>query len=211
MPKSKKVYLCSACGYDFPKWNGQCPSCKEWGTLSDFSISKHKKNGDLKDKNHELDLPKNLIDQEISIMTKSLKNEEKEKHKTNNEKIAKSRITLGLLLNEYGEKNNLKVSDEEVKAEIQKQIQGMPGQEKMVLDYYQKNPNASKSLIGSIYEEKIITLIKSKIKLVIRNINTKEAEQIISAANKSNLDKTDTKKIRSPDKNKVKSKKISKK
>ena len=49
MPKSKKVYLCSACGNDFPKWNGQCPSCKEWGTLSDFSISKHKKNGDLKD------------------------------------------------------------------------------------------------------------------------------------------------------------------
>ena len=49
MPKSKKVYLCSACGDDFPKWNGQCPSCKEWGTLSEFSISKHKKNADLKD------------------------------------------------------------------------------------------------------------------------------------------------------------------
>ena len=49
MPKSKKVYLCSACGDDFPKWNGQCPSCKEWGTLSEFTISKHKKNGELKD------------------------------------------------------------------------------------------------------------------------------------------------------------------
>ncbi len=163
------------------------------------------------EKNHELDLPKNLIEHEISIMTQNLKDEDKEKHKLNNEKIAKSRIKLGLVLNEYGEKNNLKVTDEEVKAEIQKQIRGMPGQEKMVLDYYQKNPNASQSLKGSIYEEKIITLIKSKIKLVIRNINTKEAEQIISAANKSNLDKTDTKKIRSPDKNKVKSKKISKK
>ena len=163
------------------------------------------------EKNHELDLPKNLIEHEISIMTQNLKDKDKEKHKLNNEKIAKSRIKLGLVLNEYGEKNNLKVTDEEVKAEIQKQIRGMPGQEKMVLDYYQKNPNASQSLKGSIYEEKIITLIKSKIKLVIRNINTKEAEQIISAANKSNLDKTDTKKIRSPDKNKVKSKKISKK
>ena len=49
MPKSKKVYLCSACGDDFPKWNGQCPSCREWGTLSEFTISKHKKNGGLKD------------------------------------------------------------------------------------------------------------------------------------------------------------------
>ena len=49
MPKSKKVYLCSACGNDFPKWNGQCPFCREWGTLSEFTISKHKKNEDLKD------------------------------------------------------------------------------------------------------------------------------------------------------------------
>lgn len=42
--KTKTAYLCSACGDDFPKWNGQCPSCKEWGTLSEFKISA-KKNG----------------------------------------------------------------------------------------------------------------------------------------------------------------------
>ena len=63
-----------------------------------------------------------------------------------------------------------------MRAEIQKQIKTMPGQEKMVLDYYQKNPSASQSLKGSIYEEKIITLIKSKIRLEIKDINTKEAE-----------------------------------
>ena len=50
------------------------------------------------EKNHEVDLPQNLIDQEISIMTRNLKPEEKEKHKINNEKLAKSRIKLGLLL-----------------------------------------------------------------------------------------------------------------
>ena len=144
-------------------------------------------------------------------MTQSLKPEEKEKHKANNEKIAKSRIKLGLLLNEYGEANKLKVSDEEVRAEIQKQIKGMPGQEKMVLDYYQKNPSASQSLKGSIYEEKIITLIKSKIKLEIKSIDTKEAEKIISEFNKPNTAQANTKKIKSSDKNKVKSQKISKK
>ena len=153
----------------------------------------------------------NLIDQEIETMTQSLKPEEKEKHKANNEKIAKSRIKLGLLLNEYGEANKLKVSDEEVRAEIQKQIKGMPGQEKMVLDYYQKNPSASQSLKGSIYEEKIITLIKSKIKLEIKSIDTKEAEKIISEFNKPNTAQANTKKIKSSDKNKVKSQKISKK
>ena len=157
------------------------------------------------EKNHQVDLPQNLIDQEISIMTQNLKPEEKEKHKIKNEKLAKSRIKIGLLLNEYGEKNNLKVSDEEVKTEIQKQIRGMPGQEKMVLDYYQKNPSASQNLKGSIYEEKIINLIKSKIKLEIKNINSKEAEKIISSFN------TSTKKSTSADKNKAKLKKISKK
>ena len=166
---------------------------------------------DQVEKNHQLDIPQNLIDQEIAAMTKNLKKEDKEKHKNNNEKIAKSRIKLGLLLNEYGEKNKLKVSDDEVRSEIQKQIKGMPGQEKMVMEYYQKNPNASQSLKGSIYEDKIITLIKSKIKLEIKNINTKEAEKIITEFNKPNTSQPGTKKTKTQDKDKVKSKKISKK
>ena len=40
--KTKIVFLCSACGDDFPKWNGKCPSCKEWGTLSEFKVSSKK-------------------------------------------------------------------------------------------------------------------------------------------------------------------------
>ncbi len=140
------------------------------------------------EKNHQVDLPQNLIDQEILIMTQNLKPEEKEKHKSNNEKLAKSRIKLGLLLNEYGEKNNLKVSDEDVRSEIQKQIRGMPGQEKMILEYYQKNPSASQSLKGSLYEEKIIDLIKSKINLSVKEISISEAEKIISEFNKPNID-----------------------
>ena len=163
------------------------------------------------EKNHELNLPKNLIDQEISIMTKNLKEEEKEKHKINNEKIAKSRIKLGLLLNEYGEKNKLKVSDEEVRAEIQKQIKGMPGQEKMVLDYYQKNPSASQSLKGSLYEEKIIKLIKSKINLKTKEIEIKEAEKIISDFNQPNKGDKQINKNKSSVKDTTKSKKIRKK
>ena len=158
------------------------------------------------EKNHQVDLPQNLIDQEIAIMTRNLKPEEKEKHKSNNEKLAKSRIKLGLLLNEYGEKNNLKVSDEEVSNEIQKQIKGMPGQEKLVIDYYQKNPSASQSLKGSLYEEKIIDLIKSKINIVTKEINTKDAEKIIADFNKPNID-TEKSKTASPVKNKSKIKK----
>ena len=162
------------------------------------------------EKNHQVDLPQNLIDQEISIMTKNLKVNEKENHKINNENLAKSRIKLGLLLNEYGEKNNLKVSDEEVRNEIQKQIKGMPGQEKMIIDYYQKNPSAAQSLKGSLYEEKIIELIKSKINLTLKEINTKEAEKINTEFNKPNVD-TEKSKTTSPAKNKTILNKISKK
>ena len=163
------------------------------------------------EKIHQIDLPKNLVEQEIDLMTKNLKTEEKEKHKANNEKLAKSRIKLGLILNEIGEKNGIKVSDEEIRSEIQKQIKNMPGQEKMVVDYYQKNPSASQSLKGSLYEEKIINLIKTKIKLNIKEIDTKEAEKVIADFNKPNLENSQLNKTKSSQKDKLKSKKISKK
>tara|TARA_B110000444_G_scaffold205810_1_gene199132 strand:+ start:51 stop:1451 length:1401 start_codon:yes stop_codon:yes gene_type:complete len=136
------------------------------------------------EKLHNIELPKSLVDQEMHSMTHQLKKEEIEKNKAKNLKIAESRIKLGLILNEYGEKNNLKVSDEEVQGEVQKQIKGMPGQEKMVLDYYQKNPSAAQSLKGALYEEKILSLFKSKINLKKKYISTDEAEKIISKFNK---------------------------
>ena len=57
----------------------------------------------------------------------------------------------------------------------------MPGQQKKVLEYYQKNPSATVSLRGSIYEEKIINLIKQKSKQTKKTISIKEAEEIIKA------------------------------
>ena len=37
--KQKSVYVCSACGYRSPKWNGQCPDCGEWNTLEEELIT----------------------------------------------------------------------------------------------------------------------------------------------------------------------------
>ena len=73
----------------------------------------------------------------------------------------------------------------------------MPGQEKMVLEYYQKNPSASQSLKGSLYEEKIIDLIKTKINLNTKEIDTKEAEKVISNFNKPNIVKSQSTKTKS--------------
>jgi len=137
------------------------------------------------EKIHEIDLPDNLVQQELAIISQGLKKEDIEKNKKKSEKIAKKRIKLGLILNELGEKNNLKVEEDELKNEIQKQIQSMPGQQKQVLEYYQKNPSAAASLRGSIYEEKIINLIKGKSKQTKKTISLKEADLLIEAQHRS--------------------------
>lgn len=36
MAKRKVAYVCTQCGADFPKWQGQCAACGEWNTLSEF-------------------------------------------------------------------------------------------------------------------------------------------------------------------------------
>ena len=130
---------------------------------------------------HDVQLPDNLVQQELTIISQHLKKEDKEKNKKESEKIAKKRIKLGLILNELGEQNNLKVDEQELRNEIQKQVHSMPGQQKQVLEYYQKNPSATTSLRGSIYEEKIINLIKQKSKQIKKTISIKEAEEIIKA------------------------------
>ena len=131
------------------------------------------------EKLHDIDLPNNLVQQELALISQGLKKEDAEKNKKENEKIANKRIKLGLILNELGEKNNLKVVEQELKNEIQKQVQSIPGQQKQVLEYYQKNPSATASLRGSMYEEKIINLIKQKSKQTKKTISIKEADLLI--------------------------------
>lgn len=35
MAKEKVVFFCKECGYESPKWMGQCPGCKEWNSFSE--------------------------------------------------------------------------------------------------------------------------------------------------------------------------------
>ena len=153
------------------------------------------------EKLHTLDLPPNLVNQETKILTQNLKKEDIEKNKEKNEKIAKSRIKIGIILNEIAEKNNLKVNDEEIKNEIQKQIRSMPGQEKMIMDYYKKNSNAAASLKGALYEEKIIDLLRKKSKSTKKTVSLSEAEEIIKK--NANSNQVETKTVKNP-KNKKK-------
>ena len=40
--KIKTVYVCQECGYESPKWMGQCPNCNEWNTLEEEVIADKK-------------------------------------------------------------------------------------------------------------------------------------------------------------------------
>ena len=84
------------------------------------------------------EIPENLIEEEIKILSQGMSEEDAKKSKKNFEEIAKKRIKVGLILNEFGEQNKIKVTEQELQAEVQKQIRMMPGQEKMVMDFYQK-------------------------------------------------------------------------
>ena len=130
------------------------------------------------------EIPENLIEEEVKILSQGMDEAEAKKNKTKFTETAKTRIKTGLILNEFGEQNKVQVSEQEIQAEVQKQLRMMPGQEKMVMDFYQKNPSAVASLRGTVYEEKILNLIKEKAKPNKKEISKDEAEKILKEAHK---------------------------
>jgi len=177
------------------------------------------------------EIPENLVEQEVNILSQGMKEDEVKKNKKDFEKKAKERIKVGLILNAFGEQNKIHVHEHEIQTEIQKQLKMMPGQEKIVMDYYQKNPSATDSLRGTIYEDKIIELIKSKAKVNRKEISKEEAEKILKSAHEHSHDHkqgdshekakekktasttktTQSKKAKPSNKKSIKTKKVSKK
>jgi trigger factor len=130
------------------------------------------------------EIPENLIEEEVKILSQGMDEAEAKKNKAKFTETAKTRIKTGLILNEFGEQNKIQVSEQEIQAEVQKQLRMMPGQEKMVMDFYQKNPSAVASLRGTVYEDKILNLIKEKAKPNKKEISKDEAEKILKEAHK---------------------------
>ncbi|MDC1139896.1 trigger factor [Candidatus Pelagibacter sp.] len=137
------------------------------------------------------EIPSNLLEEEVKVLSQGMSEEDAKKSRKNFEGIAKKRIKVGLILNEFGEQNKIKVTEQEIQAEVQKQLRMMPGQEKMVMEFYQKNPSALASLRGTVYEEKIIDLIKTKAKPNKKEISKEEAEKILKEHQKKEHDHND--------------------
>ena len=155
------------------------------------------------------EIPENLLEEEIKILSQGMKDDDAKKNRKNFEDVATKRIKVGLILNEFGEQNKIKVTEQELQAEVQKQIRMMPGQEKMVMDFYQKNQSALASLRGTVYEEKIISAIKEKAKSNNKEVTKEEAEKILKESQKNQNEDLKEKKV--VKEKKVETKKLSSK
>ncbi len=133
------------------------------------------------------ELPDNLINEEIKMLTQGMKEDDIKKKKIFLKSEAEKRIKTGLFLSAFGEEKKIKVTEQEINAELAKQMGMMPGQEKIIQEYYQKNPAALNSLRGTIYEEKIINEIKKNGKAIKKEITKEQAEKILKEENENNL------------------------
>ena len=154
------------------------------------------------DKKYNFELPKSLLEDEIKNVEHTLVHEkmdelrakgEKFKHEHDHDNIkldnkdkkdaldiAKRRVKLALLLNKTGEENQIKVTQEELKFELEKQLRNYPGQEKNIRDFYQKNPNELIKLRGPVFEDKVIDLIKSKAKITTKTLSKDELVKLFN-------------------------------
>jgi trigger factor len=127
---------------------------------------------DRLDEAHRFEAPPSLVEEEFNLMWKSIQGEmesggktfadedtTEEAAKEEYRKIADRRVRLGLVLSEIGEKNKITVTEDEVSRAVIERARSMPGREKEVWEFYQKNPTALAQLRAPIYEDKVVDFI----------------------------------------------------
>jgi len=169
---------------------------------------------DQLDKKFKMDLPKGMLEDELKnvehtfIHEKMNETGEKDhskiklddKDKKEAKSIAERRVKLALVLNQIGEDNNIKVSSQELQVELEKQMRMYPGQEKVIREYYQKNPSELTKLRGPLFEDKVMNLIKEKAKVKVKAVTKDELQKIM----KPDGEKSGTPKSKTSGKSKAK-------
>jgi trigger factor len=89
-------------------------------------------------------------------------------------KIAERRVRLGLVIGEIGEAQKIEVTQDELKRALIARARGFPGQERMVYEFYEKNPSAVMELKGPIFEDKVIEHIVEQAKPAERKVSIEE-------------------------------------
>ncbi|BBK32077.1 trigger factor [Stella humosa] len=88
--------------------------------------------------------------------------------------IAERRVRLGLLLAEVGRLNNISVAQEEINRAISEEARRYPGQERRVIEFYEKNPQAVASLRAPLFEDKVVDHIVEQAKVSERAVPVEE-------------------------------------
>ncbi|MGB8628061.1 MAG: trigger factor [Xanthobacteraceae bacterium] len=127
---------------------------------------------DQLDAQHKFEPPPTLVEEEFKNVWSTIENDLKQQGRTfadegtTEEKareeyraIAERRVRLGLVLAEIGEKNNIKVTDEQLSQAVVAQARMAPGQEQQVWEYYRNNPAALASLRAPLFEDKVIDFL----------------------------------------------------
>ena len=142
---------------------------------------------DQLDTMHKFEAPPSLVEQEFNNVWNTVLSDLKSQNRsfedegTTEEKareeyhaIADRRVRLGLVLAEIGEKNNIKVADEEMQRALMDRVRQYPGQEKQVWEFYQKNPNALASVRAPLYEEKVVDFLVELADVTDTSVTTEE-------------------------------------
>jgi trigger factor len=124
------------------------------------------------DKLHQFAVPPTLLEQEFNGVWQAVNRDmqqrgsdfakegtTEEEAKKEYREISDRRVRLGLVIAEIGEKNGIKVSEEEINRAIVDQARNYPGQEQQIWDYYRKNPMALAEIRSPIYEDKVIDFL----------------------------------------------------
>jgi trigger factor len=150
---------------------------------------------DALDAAHTFELPASLVDFEFDNIWTQLENNLKATNKTfadegktedearaEYRKIAERRVRLGLVIGEIGEKNNLQVSQDELRRALVEQARRYPGQEKQVYEYYEKTPGALAELRAPIFEDKVIDFVIDEAKPTEKKVTRDELLKAVQEA-----------------------------
>ncbi|HEV7984326.1 MAG TPA: trigger factor [Xanthobacteraceae bacterium] len=127
---------------------------------------------DRLDAMHKFEAPPTLVEEEFKNVWNTVLTDLKSQNRTFEDEgtteekasaeyraIADRRVRLGLVLAEIGEKNNIRVTDDEMSRAMVDRVRQFPGREKEVWDFYQKNPNALATVRAPIFEEKVVDFL----------------------------------------------------
>lgn len=129
------------------------------------------------EKAHTFELPPSLVEGEFESIWrqlnetmrqsgKSFPDQEKTEEEARAEyrRIAERRVRLGLIIGEFAERNDIKITQDELRRALIEQARRFPGQEKAVYEYYEKTPGALAELRAPIIEDKVVDFVLEKAK-----------------------------------------------